>query len=408
MLSRLWILLRRYAPYLMLAVIALIGFALWHFWDRPPVAPHGAHGMERVAQVLLILLATAPLLAVIWFLYLFTGVDVGPGRIEQIILFCYLFTGIALVGSILPFLAFPFAPSLQQVMIRAPIGVTPGCKLYPISSDDKSELKELACGNRTDQWVINIGGIAELEATPQATEKSPAEASRERAPQRPATWPVAKVQGGLVVPLYVVVLSLMGAAVSMTRRVPEYQERLIPGTPDSITREQARQYLVFQVMQVVSAPMIAIVAYHMIEPETPKVSVLLGFISGFASETILLHILAATRKLTPSAPSVPAPAVSVSASMLKFGDQKVHTTSTPQVVIITNIGTARLAIGEIAQSDEFTHTLSGSSTLQPGASLAISLVFAPTSEGAHTGTLTIRDNAPGSPRTIVLSGMGKT
>jgi hypothetical protein len=198
----------------------------------------------------------------------------------------------------------------------------------------------------------------------------------------------------------------MGAAVSMTRRVPEYQERLIPGTPDSITREEARQYLVFQVMQVISAPMIAIVAYHMVEPETPKVSVLLGFISGFASETILLHILAAARKLTPSAPSVPAPAVSLSASMVSFGEQKMNTTSAPHVIIITNSGTARLAIGEIAHSDEFAHTLSGSSTLQPGASLAISIVFAPTSEGPRTGTLTIRDNAPGSPRTIVLSGRG--
>jgi hypothetical protein len=284
--------------------------------------------------------------------------------------------------------------------------MTPGCKLYPISSDDKSELKELACGNRTDQWVINIGGIAELDATPQATEENPAGVARESVPRRPATWPVAKIQGGLVVPLYVLVLSLMGAAVSMTRRVPEYQERLIPGTPDSITREEARQYLVFQVMQVISAPMIAIVAYHMIEPETPKVSVLLGFISGFASETILLHILAAARKLTPSAPSVPAPAVSLSASMVSFGEQKVNTTSAPHVIIITNSGTARLAIGEIAHSGEFAHTLSGSCTLQPGAPLVISIVFAPTSEGARTGTLTIRDNAPGSPRTIVLSGTG--
>jgi hypothetical protein len=352
------------------------------------------------------LAGATPLLTVIWFLYLFTGIEVAPGRIEQIILFCYLFTGIALVGSILPFLAFPFAPSLQQVMIRGPIGVTPGCKTYPINSDARSVLKELACGNRTDQWVINIGGIAELETAPQSTTAVPTAASREGAPHLPVAWPIVKIQGGLVVPLYVIVLSLMGAAVSMTRRVPEYQERLIPGMPDSITKEEARQYFVFQVMQVISAPMIAIAAYHLIEPDTPKVSVLLGFISGFASETILLHILAAARKLTPSAPSLPAPAVSLSASMLNFGEQRVHTTSAPQVIIVTNSGTARLAIGEITHTDEFAHTLSGSSTLQPGASLAISVVFAPTSQGGHTGTLTIRDNAPGSPRTIVLSGTG--
>jgi hypothetical protein len=406
MLSRLWFVLRRYAPYLILAFILVLVFAAWHFSERSTGAPGRSHEMELVARILLVLLGATPLLAVIWFLYLFTGIEVPPGRIEQIILFCYLFTGIALVGSVLPFIAFPFAPSLQQVMIRGPIGVTPGCKTYPINSDARSVLKELACGNRTDQWVINIGGIAELETAAQSTDGVPAAASRESAPHAPVAWPVVKIQGGLVVPLYVIVLSLMGAAVSMTRRVPEYQQRLIPGMPDSITKEQARQYFVFQVMQVISAPLIAIAAYHLIEPDTPKVSVLVGFISGFASETILLHILAAARKLTPSAPSVPAPAVSLSASMVHFGEQKVHTTSAPQVIIITNSGSARLALGEITHSDEFAHTLSGSSTLQPGASLAVSIVFAPTSQGPRTGTLTIKDNAPGSPRTVVLTGVG--
>ena len=32
-----------------------------------------------------------------------------------------------------------------------------------------------------------------------------------------------EINGGLVVPLYVVVLALFGGAISMTRRVPEYQ-----------------------------------------------------------------------------------------------------------------------------------------------------------------------------------------
>jgi hypothetical protein len=302
--------------------------------------------MELAARILLIVIALLPVLGVAWFLYLFTGVAVAPGRIEQIILFCYLFTGIALVGSVLPFLAFPFAPSLQQLMIFSPIGVTPGCKAYPIDADTRSELKELACGNRTDQWVINIGGITQREVSRPTADATPGAAPSEGASHGPVAWPVVTIQGGLVVPLYVIVLSLMGAAVSMTRRVPEYQQRLIPGTVDTITKEQARQYLVFQVMQVISAPLIAIAAYHLVEPDTPKVSVLLGFISGFASEIILLHILAATRKL------------------------------------------------------------SGSSTLEPGANLAISIVFAPTSAGARSGTLTITDNAPGSPRTIALSGEG--
>ena len=75
-------------------------------------------------------------------------------------------------------------------------------------------------------------------------------------------------------------------------------------------------------------------------------------------------------------------------------------------MVITNTGTARLAIGEIAQPDEFAHTINGSSTLEPGASLAISIVFSPKAEGPRTGTLTIKDNAPGNVRTIMLSGTG--
>ena len=102
-----------------------------------------------------------------------------------------------------------------------------------------------------------------------------------------------------MVPLYFVVLSLMGAAVSMTRRVPEYQGQVVQGAPRPITRNQAREYLVFQIMQVVSAPLIAITAYYSIEPGSRATSVALGFASGFASETVLLAIRALVEKLVP-------------------------------------------------------------------------------------------------------------
>src|SRR6188474_939606 len=83
MLSRLFLLLRRYAPYVMVAVIALTGLALWHFSDRTVIDEPRSHDMELVAQVLLLLIGAAPLLVVIWFLYLFTGIEVSPARITQ-------------------------------------------------------------------------------------------------------------------------------------------------------------------------------------------------------------------------------------------------------------------------------------------------------------------------------------
>jgi hypothetical protein len=139
-----------------------------------------------------------------------------------------------------------------------------------------------------------------------------------RATIAPATQMSLVIRGGLVVPLYVVFLSLIGGAVSMTRRVPEYQRRIyLPeGTDEHLPRESARELLVLQIMQVLSAPMIAITAYYMVKPDNPTMSVVIGFASGFASETILRAIHALIEKLNPAGPrpSIPAaqPAVTVS------------------------------------------------------------------------------------------------
>jgi hypothetical protein len=53
---------------------------------------------------------------------------------------------------------------------------------------------------------------------------------------------------------------------------------------------QAREAVIFQIMQLVSAPFIAITVFFAVEPETIASSVALAFASGFASETILLMI----------------------------------------------------------------------------------------------------------------------
>jgi hypothetical protein len=99
-----------------------------------------------------------------------------------------------------------------------------------------------------------------------------------------------------VIPLYVVVLSLMGSAVSMTRRVPEYQRRALD-LKEPFTNAQARECLVFQIMQVVSAPLVGMTVYYLYGPDTPAKSVFLGFASGFASEPILISIRGLVEKL---------------------------------------------------------------------------------------------------------------
>jgi hypothetical protein len=146
------------------------------------------------------------------------------------------------------------------------------------------------------QWVLNIGGVVEEadKATPKPEEK--------KAEAPPSVY---VINGGLVLPLYVIILSLIGGAVSMTRRVPEYQRRAM-SSQDPLTNQQARESLVFQIMQVASAPLIAIAAYYIVNPTSPLVSVVLGFGSGFASEPILLMIRGLVEKLSPGGPDRPA------------------------------------------------------------------------------------------------------
>ena len=109
-----------------------------------------------------------------------------------------------------------------------------------------------------------------------------------------------ELRGGLVVPLYVVVLSLMGAAVGMSRRLPEIQRQAAHSVQSSgkgISPIVARERVVFQIMQVLAAPLIAVTAFAALEPDTFTAAVLIGFISGFASEVVLVKLRQASEAL---------------------------------------------------------------------------------------------------------------
>ena len=112
------------------------------------------------------------------------------------------------------------------------------------------------------------------------------------------------VTGGLVIPLYLIVLSLIGGAVSLTRRIPEYQKQSACGYVGTdkapfLDPPLLREHLVFQIIQFISAPFLAAVAYYGLQPSTTAATVILGFAAGFSSETVLLLIRAALDKLKP-------------------------------------------------------------------------------------------------------------
>lgn len=123
------------------------------------------------------------------------------------------------------------------------------------------------------------------------------------------------VRGGLVVPFYLIVLSMIGAAISLTRRIPEYQKQAVPGyvgtrTAPYLSPPMLREYLIFQIIQFVSAPFLAAVAYFVMEPGTTQAIVGLAFAAGFASETVLIWVRGVVEKIKPeSAPEVRAGSV---------------------------------------------------------------------------------------------------
>jgi hypothetical protein len=307
-----------------------------------------------------IFLMGASLSALVWFLDLFTG-TISKKRLIQIVLFCYLFTIISILSSMLLPTLLITRENIYQTMLSSPIGIVKGCSQQIKTEWVPVELQCLQSDETQNdtaiyQWVVNIGGwVVNVDSIPQspsgqvpesqgASTPSASTVSQSAAPggsteqttgdtdQKKGDYStnvsqkknpgltVAKIRGGLVVPLYVVVIALMGGAVSMTRRVPEYQKRAYLPEDDvenKITMERARELLVFQIMQFISAPLIAVTAYYMVKPSDPTISAVLGFAAGFASETILRAISALVTKLTPAetitagvAAKVPAPTIS--------------------------------------------------------------------------------------------------
>ena len=105
-----------------------------------------------------------------------------------------------------------------------------------------------------------------------------------------------------------------------------------------------------------------------------------------------------------------APVAMVSANMLAFGPQEVTTASAPQQVTLTSIGSAALTIAHIAvagtNSSAFVFPNPCGGSLAAGANCTIAGHFTPAGAGSMAATLTITDNASGSPQVVFLNGTG--
>ena len=102
------------------------------------------------------------------------------------------------------------------------------------------------------------------------------------------------------------------------------------------------------------------------------------------------------------------PVVSLSPTSLNFASVPVGTTSAAQTVTLTNTGNATLNITSITPSASYGETNTCGSSVLAGGNCAISVTFTPSGSGTITGTLSVTDNAPGSPQTVSLTGIGTT
>ena len=96
----------------------------------------------------------------------------------------------------------------------------------------------------------------------------------------------------------------------------------------------------------------------------------------------------------------------LSPTSLTFATQLVGTTSPVQSVLLSNYGTTTLSIAGIAATNNFSETDTCGSSLAAGASCTISVTFTPSVQGNLSGTLSITDDAAGSPQTVSFSGTG--
>jgi hypothetical protein len=101
--------------------------------------------------------------------------------------------------------------------------------------------------------------------------------------------------------------------------------------------------------------------------------------------------------------------VTLSPASLRFDTQLVDTTSPPFPLVVNNYGTAELSISSIAANGaQFAESDNCVPSLASGAACTIYVTFTPGTSGEVTGTLSLTDNAPGSPQMVALGGAGST
>jgi hypothetical protein len=105
------------------------------------------------------------------------------------------------------------------------------------------------------------------------------------------------------------------------------------------------------------------------------------------------------------------PMIALSAYELQFATQAQGTASAPQAIVVSNVGSASLTIGSIGiagqngqQFGETHNCPMAPATLPANAACEIDVIFKPQVSGDLSATLSVSDNASGSPQSVALRG----
>jgi hypothetical protein len=102
---------------------------------------------------------------------------------------------------------------------------------------------------------------------------------------------------------------------------------------------------------------------------------------------------------------VTAPTVTLSPARLKYSTQLVGTTSAANTATLTNTSTQTVTISGISITAAFSQANNCPASLRSGRSCQIQVVYQPVAKGPATGTLSVADNATGSPQEVMLGGV---
>ena len=105
-----------------------------------------------------------------------------------------------------------------------------------------------------------------------------------------------------------------------------------------------------------------------------------------------------------------APVVSLTPTSLTFASQSAGTSSAAQTITLANTGTGTLTLTTIAitgtNTGDFAQTNNCGTSVAVGAHCSINVTFKPTTAGTRSASVSLTDNAPGSPQTAALTGTG--